>query len=59
MQRALTVTNNVTVTLDATRTKLVAHVPAGMRGKTLKRLYTKKISSFTIAQQVLQFGIQG
>lgn len=55
MQNAITVTKNVTVTLNEKKTKLTAYVPAGMRGKTLKGIYDKNAARFIVARDVLQF----
>lgn len=55
MQKAITVTNRVTVTLGKSRNHMTAYIPAGMRGRTLKNIYDKNEARFSVAHQVLAF----
>lgn len=54
MQKAITVTRKVTVTLGRTG-NLTAYIPAGMKGKSLKNIYAKNAIRFSVAHQVLVF----
>jgi hypothetical protein len=55
MLKSITVTNKVAITLGKNRNHMTAHIPEGMRGKTLKNIYNKNAARFTLAHQVLAF----
>lgn len=59
MQKAITVTKNVTVALPTKGTKLAAFIPVGMRGKTLRNIFNKNEARFAVAHEVLAFAARG